>query len=181
MSEHKGGELSRKKRILKKGKRHLVRLVYGRMFLIAALFIAEMVFLWLLFYRLSTYSVYLYAGMLVLTVASVLHIFNAPSDPTVKLSWLVVVTVFMPFGSCFLFVGESDLGHRKLVKKADQATKDARDEVAMDRHVGRGYRQTYPQMYGLVRYAEMAGRLWLFTKTAVLPITPAGRSFFRNC
>lgn len=166
MSEHKGGELSRKKRILKKGKRHLVRLVYGRMFLIAALFIAEMVFLWLLFYRLSTYSVYLYAGMLVLTVASVLHIFNAPSDPTVKLSWLVVVTVFMPFGSAFYLWVKSDLGHRKLVKKADQATKDARDEVPMDRQLAEDIRQTYPQMYGLVRYAEMAGGYGIYKNSS---------------
>ena len=155
--DRQGEELSRKKKLLKKGKTHLVRLVYGRMFLIAAFFIAQMVFLWLLFYQLSTYSSYIYMGMVVLTVISVLHIFNGPSDPTVKMSWLVVVTVFMPFGSAFYFWVQTDLGHRNLMRKASRATEDARKAFPMDKHLAKEIRDAYPQMYGLVRYTDLAG------------------------
>lgn len=155
--ERYGERLSAKKEILKKGKRHLVKLVYGRMLLIALLFIAQMVFLWLLFYRMSTYSSYIYAGMVVLTVVSVLHIFNGPSDPTVKMSWLAVVTVFMPFGSAFYLWVQTDLGHRNLMRRAEKATEDARKACSSDEILLEKIRDQYPQLYGLVRYTDAAG------------------------
>ena len=110
-----------RKKWIKIGRKHLYRLFYGRMTMIALIMIAQVVVPLVLFYNLGVYSPLLYMGMLAVTFICILHIFNMPSRPEFKMSWLIFVAALTPFGCVFYLWVQTDLGHRKLKRKAEKA------------------------------------------------------------
>ena len=64
-----------RKKWIKIGRKHLYRLFYGRMTMIALIMIAQVVVPLVLFYNLGVYSPLLYMGMLAVTFICILHIF----------------------------------------------------------------------------------------------------------
>ncbi len=107
----------REMRLLKRGKKRLIKLVYGRTFIMSALIILQILFVVALVDTLNRYGPYMYMFSMAVTVISVLHIFNSDSDPSVKLSWLLFVAVGSPFGALFYVYVRSDVGHRRLKKQ----------------------------------------------------------------
>ena len=113
----------REMRLLKRGKKRLIKLVYGRTFIMSALIILQILFVVALVDTLNRYGPYMYMFSMAVTVISVLHIFNSDSDPSVKLSWLLFVAVGSPFGALFYVYVRSDVGHRRLKKQISKILK----------------------------------------------------------
>ena len=113
----------REMRLLKRGKKRLIKLVYGRTFIMSALIILQILFVVALVDTLNRYGPYMYMFSMAVTVISVLHIFNSDSDPSVKLSWLLFVAVGSPFGALFYVYVRSDVGHRRLKKQISRILK----------------------------------------------------------
>lgn len=113
----------REMRLLKRGKKRLIKLVYGRTFIMSALIILQILFVVALVDTLNRYGPYMYMFSMAVTVISVLHIFNSDSDPSVKLSWLLFVAVGSPFGALFYIYVRSDVGHRRLKKQISRILK----------------------------------------------------------
>lgn len=113
----------REMRLLKRGKKRLIKLVYGRTFIMSALIILQILFMVALVDTLNRYGPYMYMFSMAVTVISVLHIFNSDSDPSVKLSWLLFVAVGSPFGALFYVYVRSDVGHRRLKKQISRILK----------------------------------------------------------
>ena len=125
-------EHGKKEEWLKKGKKHLYRLFYGRAMLISILVIAQMVVPMVIVHNLSTYSIYWYGAMFILTMISILHIFNGSSDPTIKMSWLILVSALTPFGCVLYLWVQTDLGHRQLKRKAALAMESGQKALPPD-------------------------------------------------
>ena len=113
----------REMRLLKRGKKRLIKLVYGRTFIMSVLIILQILFVVALVDTLNRYGPYMYMFSMAVTVISVLHIFNSDSDPSVKLSWLLFVAVGSPFGALFYVYVRSDVGHRRLKKQISRILK----------------------------------------------------------
>lgn len=113
----------REMRLLKRGKKRLIKLVYGRTFIMSALIILQILFVVALVDTLNRYGPYMYMFSMAVTAISVLHIFNSDSDPSVKLSWLLFVAVGSPFGALFYVYVRSDVGHRRLKKQISRILK----------------------------------------------------------
>lgn len=113
----------REMRLLKRGKKRLIKLVYGRTFIMSALIILQILFVVALVDTLNRYGPYMYMFSMAVTVISVLHIFNSDSDPSVKLSWLLFVAVGSPFGALFYVYVRSDVGHRRLKRQISRILK----------------------------------------------------------
>lgn len=154
-----------KKRWIKKGKSKLQKIVFGRTLLIAVLAILQLIFVLMAFHWLSSYSPYFYGAMTVLTVLCVLYIFNQPSNPTVKLSWLVLVSALMPVGGLFFFWVQTDMGHRKLKKKVMVAVEEGEKALPADTSLAESIREEYPQLYGLTNYMKGAGGYGIYQDT----------------
>lgn len=113
----------REMRLLKRGKKRLIKLVYGRTFIMSALIILQILFVVALVDTLNRYGPYMYMFSMAVTAISVLHIFNSDSDPSVKLSWLLFVAVGSPFGALFYVYVRSDVGHRRLKRQISRILK----------------------------------------------------------
>ena len=60
------------------------------MTMIALIMMRRLWYRWYCFYNLGVYSPLLYMGMLAVTFICILHIFNMPSRPEFKMSWLIL-------------------------------------------------------------------------------------------
>ncbi len=156
-----------RKKWIKIGRKHLYRLFYGRMTMIALIMIAQVVVPLVLFYNLGVYSPLLYMGMLAVTFICILHIFNMPSRPEFKMSWLIFVAALTPFGCVFYLWVQTDLGHRKLKRKAEKAMEEAKEALPPDLDLAKQVQKTSPQLYGLTKIAEKAGGYGLYQNTRV--------------
>ena len=88
-------------RLLDKGRRGILRLVFSRTALITLLLLINFALLFLLFFRFSAYWPEAYGLMGLLSIAMALYLFNSRLDPSAKLTWLAVISLLPVSAPCF--------------------------------------------------------------------------------
>ena len=104
------------KKLLKRSKKNLLELIFSRTTLIVLLLIVN--FLILFSFLLGFFEgLPAYLGSMVLFTAIVLlYVLNTQANPSVKLSWCILIGILPIFGTALYFYVQSDLGHR-MVKR----------------------------------------------------------------
>ena len=107
--------MNQKNRI-NESKKNLLRLIFSRTTLVVLLLTGN--FLLLFSFLLGIFEgLPAYLGSMVLFTAIVLiYVLNTPANPSVKLSWCILVGILPVFGTALYFYVQSDLGHR-MVKR----------------------------------------------------------------
>lgn len=83
----------------------LFRVVFGRTAFVVLFLLLQIGFLFSCFRWLSSYMVYIYGGMTLLTAIVVIYILNEKANPSFKLAWVIPVLVIPVFGTfLYLFV-----------------------------------------------------------------------------
>ena len=104
------------KKLLEQSKKNLLELIFSRTTLILLLLIVN--FLVLFSFLLGFFEgLPVYLGSTVLFTAIVLiYVLNTKANPSVKLSWCILIGIMPIFGTALYFYVRSDLGHR-MVKR----------------------------------------------------------------
>ncbi len=153
--------------LLKKGKKHLLKLIYGRTMMILILMVFQVGIIIGFYNFLSQYTSFFYGVMLALTIGTVIEIFNNHYDDSVKLSWMLPVTALAPFGCLFYLYVRTDAGHRRLKKRMGQVAVEAALELPVAEEVVDEIKQKSPQLYGLSEYCISAGGYGPYKNSAV--------------
>lgn len=95
--------------LLHKGKRGLMRMVFGRTMVIILLLAIQVLLLFAAFYRLGEYY---FGSAILLSLVVSLVIINRPGKPTVKITWILLITLAPVFAIPFYFFAHAELGHR---------------------------------------------------------------------
>ena len=100
------------KKLLRQGKKNLLGLIFSRTTLIVLLLAGN--FLLLFSFLLGILEgLPAYLGSMVLFTAIVLiYVLNTRANPSVKLSWCILIGILPIFGAALYFYVQSDLGHR---------------------------------------------------------------------
>ena len=106
----------------RKSKKGIHKVIFGRtMFIVLLLliqvFIVLAILLWMNINFRAVYWVFF--GLSILTA---IEIFSNDSDPTVKLSWIIVVVGLSLFGVLFYWFTRLDVGHHKLKRNVSNVT-----------------------------------------------------------
>ena len=97
-------------RLLKKGKRGVLNLIYGRTLLVVLTLAMQIGLLMLAFNTLESLSPYFYILLLAVYVGTILHLVNKRSEPYSKITWILLVVLAPTVGlTLYLFV-ELDVG-----------------------------------------------------------------------
>lgn len=91
----------------------VLKLIFGRMFIVGALIAVQAAVLIFLVLRLSQYFVYVYAFFTVLSVIMVFWVVGKNVNPAVKLTWVIVIMAVPVFGGLFYVI----FGRSRLAKK----------------------------------------------------------------
>lgn len=119
----------RETKLAKKSKKGIHRVIFGRTMLIVLLLLIEtlIVVLPLLWINVSYFNTYywVFFGIGILTS---IEIFSSDSDPTVKLSWTLVVLCLSVVGVVLYLFTRFDVGHHRLKRNVSDVTSEGKSK-----------------------------------------------------
>ena len=153
--------------LLEKSRRGVLNVIFGRTMLILVMLGVQILMMVLAFSRLQNIVPYLYGLLLALYGWLILHLVNKPTEPTTKITWILLVVLVPPVGvSLYIFV-EFDIGHRVLNRRLSRVIAETAplmpDRSAQTERI----LAEKPDLSGLARYAWKYGNYPIYDNTDV--------------
>ena len=149
------------------GKRGLLHILFSPTVVILLALLMEIALLFLLLSPFFEYVSLLMGGVTVLTVCMLIHILNTDANPSVKLSWCVIIAALPLFGNILYFWLRFDIGNRLVSHMFRQAAEssaaccpDTDDRLEQ-------LRQEDPNLHNLALYLRRHGGHRIYGNTAV--------------
>ncbi len=142
-------------RLLKKGQKGVLKMIFSRMSIILLLLLLNVVFLFEAFARFERFLPQLFGGTALFTVCMVLYLINSRLDPTAKITWLIVIMLLPVFGSLLYLFTCKEIGHRAVGKRLQKIYADSKASSPVDS--GNAYEELVKQNPGaaaLTRYVS---------------------------
>ena len=141
------------KKLIQRGKKGLVQFLFGRSMVVLLLLLIQVVWLFAQMYLLGKKIPFLAGSGAALVVVMSLVILNTSRhDPSVKLSWCILIAVLPAFGTLLYLYVRNDLGYRvdqKIVGDSIQASRAYQpDQTPLLEQI----RLEDPYLYGFARY-----------------------------
>ena len=106
--------------LLEKGKRGLLKIVFGRTGIILLLLILQFFILFAFLRWLEGFFPYFWGGSTLLAAGVVLYLFSNDENPTVKNTWFFIIMVLPVFGLLLYLYIKTDLGHRLMIRRYNE-------------------------------------------------------------
>lgn len=119
----------------KKNIKRLKTIIYGRTLIVLLAFLLQFVFMYFSYLWLREYSYIAYSLFAVLSAIVVLHLFNAPGTPDLKLVWMLPIVVFPVFGALFYLYITAQLGTHVLQKRLQMLFEHGKKYTRQDAEV----------------------------------------------
>ena len=119
-------------RLLKKGKRGIIRAVFGRTGLVLALFFVQVLLLFSVFRWFTELVPHLLGGSIAFTAVMVIYLLNSDMDNSAKITWLVVIALVPVLGVVLFWWTKGEVGHRMLKRRLKQLEQDTREQLPQD-------------------------------------------------
>ena len=153
--------------LLEKSRRGVLNVVFGRTMLILIMLAVQISLLVLAFSSLQTITPYLYGVLMAVYFALILHLVNKPSEPTTKITWILLIVLAPPLGVALYTFVELDFGHRVLNRRLSALIAET-TPLMPDRSAQTAAAiQQQPDMAGIVRYAWQFGNYPVYDNTDV--------------
>ena len=112
-----------RKRILKKGKRGFLNILFGRSVLILLLLAVQLVMLFSLFMHWQG-SLFAYGGTYILSLVMAVYLMNHTMSSASRSTWLILSLLFPLLGTLFYLYVEYDIGHRLVRNRLRQLSQE---------------------------------------------------------
>lgn len=116
-----------------KGK--FLRLVFSRLGIILALFLVQLLFLFFAFYVFEGFVAEAWILNAVTIILAVFFLVNCRMNPSVKITWLILIMALPIFGALLLLYTRSDIGHRALRERFRYVLKDNIAVLPRNEHI----------------------------------------------
>lgn len=152
--------------LLKKGQKGILHAVFGRFGLILLLLLLQVFLLFSIFTWFAGFLPHYWGASLVLSAVMVLCLLRSPANPTVKITWLIVIMLMPVFGVLLYGYTQSNLGHRALKVRMAQIIQGTREEIVQQPEVMEHLRQDNPGVASLAHYMARSSCHPVFQGTA---------------
>ncbi len=115
--------------LLKKGKKGLARIIFSRIGLLLFLMALQALVLISIFQWFEQYLGHIYGGIVFFMLIMVLYLLNSRTDPTAKITWLVLILVVPFFGAALLLYTKMDIGHRAVRAKLQEIFNETKEII----------------------------------------------------
>lgn len=148
-------------------RRGFLSIVFGRGAVAALMLLAQFGFLFVIFGQLQQYSIYLSGTVTVLTAAFLAYLLNARGEPTIKLSWCVIIALVPVFGVLLYLFITFDVGHRHEQKVLQRLVEESAYLMPKQTTLMERIRSEEPALYPLAVYAAQYNGYAVYENTAV--------------
>lgn len=168
-----------KSKLIQTGKRSLRHVIFGRtawiILLLLANFILTFSFLLGLLEGLPTYS----GAMTVFTAVMLIYVLNSRDNPSIKLSWCVLISLLPLFGAVLYFYVRLDLGQRLNRRLIHDSIQESLPYLPTPSPNGESLREEDPNLFNLAHYLEGSCHATLYTGSTV-DYFPLGEDKFQQ-
>lgn len=152
----------------RKWKGGIGHVIFSRLGLIILLFAIQALFLVALWLWLGeTISRLVYGGTALFEIIVFLWLINGQSDPTAKISWLILIGTFPLFGTMFYAWTKTKIGHRKVKKRLTNLVDESRECMDQDEATLEALKKRDAASASLVTYMERVGTFPVHQNTKV--------------
>lgn len=154
-------------RLLQKGKRSIYQIIFGRSTLIVLMlllnFFLYFSFLLGLFENLPLY----FGSTIVFTAVMLIFVLNTRDNPSVKLSWCILIAILPLFGSLLYLFVRTDLGQRLNKKRILDSIRESLPHIPSQESLYNAIRNEDPDFHNLARYLQTHAHAAVYSGTEV--------------
>lgn len=137
---------------VKKAKKGILSLVFSRKVILVVLVLIQLVMFGMTITYLKDYATYVYAVFLVLSVVTVIYIFNNDSKPDFKISWMLLIMIAPILGTVFYVFMKMQPGVALIEKGLLDTNKATKAYMLQDKQVLEEFRTSKPANANLATY-----------------------------
>ena len=159
MSSNKSKDKNKSNKILllKKSRIGIMRILFGRTGIIAFLLIMQVLALFNIFRFLESLMTYAVTTLLIFSIVMVVYVINSSHNPSVKLSWIILIMTLPGFGGMLYIFIQTDIGHRKIKKRFKSIVKETHEEFIDQKDLMAKLEAENKGLYNLATYTGKAG------------------------
>lgn len=164
-------------RLLKKGQKGILHAIFSRFGIIILLFAIQAILLLSVLVWFQSFTSELFFGGIATGLFVSVYILNTRSDPSAKLTWIILVMAFPVFGTLLYLYTEFEIGHRSLRDRIEKIVDSTKTKIPPEYEVFESFRKTDPCAVSVAGYLENVGSFPVFDKTKVSYL-PLGEDTF---
>lgn len=163
----------------RKARRSLSTILFSRLGLITVLLLVQFGLLGAAFLWFENLLPHVWGGNVIFIIVMVIVLLNSDSDPTAKISWLIVIMILPVFGALLYWYTKSDLGHRLLKSRLQSTSEITRGLLPQDPETLAALRRDCPESADLASYLRRCGSHPVFRDTEAKYL-PTGEAAFEE-
>ena len=114
--------------LLKKGKRGVIRMLFGRTGIIIFLLLVQILVLFNIFRFVESLFPFAVVTLVIFSVIMVINVINGDYNTNVKMSWIILIMLLPGFGGLLYIFIQGDIGHRTIKKRLKTIIKESNRE-----------------------------------------------------
>ena len=154
-------------RLLHRGKRRLLDIVFGRTMVITLLLVLQIAIMVLGAHYLGRYYPALTIVLRVLSVAVIIYLVNKSGSATTKITWIILVMALPAFGVLLYLFVQLDIGHRYANRRVQESILSTVQYVPRQTELMARLRTELPEVHNLAEYTLRSGDYPVYENTAV--------------
>ena len=154
-------------RLLERGRRRALRLVYGRTAVVLILFLLQIMLMISAMHFFSQYIPALFGGYVVFALTIVLVIINQSGSPEGKLTWAILTLLLPVVGGMFYLYVKMQPGYRVLERRLEGVYKETEQFVQQEESVLNALAEADKGTAQLVQYVHKHGNFSVYQNTEV--------------
>lgn len=162
-----------------KRKQKLFHRVFGRTVIIFLCLLLQVCLLLFVLIQVLRDLPVLFGGIVTFTAAMLLYVLNTDDNPSIKLSWCIVIALLPVFGTLIYFLVRMDLGHRVEQRLIYRTTQESRQYVPANPQLLEHICQKDRHLYHFTKYLSKVGTHQIYENTQV-DYFPLGEDMFRQ-
>lgn len=166
-------------RLIKKGKKGLLNVVFSRFWIMSILVVLQFVVLFMGVYRYSEYRQQYDILTNIFVALMVLYLLNHPMNSNAKITWLVLVMLFPVFGASLFWFTQLEVGHRMQKARLGYLVDSTKTSIQQDKEILNNVTAESPDVASLVQYLSRSGCFPIYDKTDV-KYFPCGEAKFEE-
>lgn len=170
-------ENSEENKIIQTGRRGILHIVFSRTMVILLTLLLQMVLLFVMMFSLVQHVTVVFGSVVVFTTIMLVYILNTQENPSIKLSWCIVIAVLPLFGVVLYFFVKNDLGYRLEQKILEKGMQESDIYVPEQKELFEKIKEEDKSLYNLACYLRKQGQHTIYANTEV-KYFPLGEDMF---
>lgn len=169
--------LEEERRIIQTGKRGIFHIVFSRTMIILLTLLLQIILLFVMMFSAVQHVTVWFGSVAIFTAVMLFFILNTQENPSIKLSWCIVIAVFPLFGAVLYFFVRYDWGYRLEQKVLEVGMKESDIYVPEQRELFERIEAEDKCLYNLAKYLRSKGQHTIYANTEV-KYFPLGEDMF---